>query len=143
MTASCAVISGASATASATTSASLCLSKRGPAEVTSWPGTRYFQPSAQQPLHLHSAPPASLVSVYHSLFLLAWIMVRGSLHLRDTTASLQLGEEKNRVESQFPTENMPVTCSCRPISTVGTSGDGILFCYGRLLLRTYGFEACQ
>lgn len=131
MTASCAVISGASATAFA----SLCLSKRGPAESHFLAGKRYFQPSAQPPLHLHSAPPASLVAVYHSLFCLAWIMVRGSLHSQDTTASLQLGKEKNRVESQFPTENMPVTCSSRPISTVGTSGDGILFCYGRLLPR--------
>lgn len=55
-----------------------------------------------------------------------------------TTASLQLGKEKSRVESQFPTENMPVTCSSRPISTVGTPGDGILFCYGRLLPRIRG-----
>lgn len=94
-----------------------------------------LQPSAYRPLHLHFAPPASLVSVCHSLLFSAWIMVHGSLHSQYTTASLQLGKGKPRVESQFPTDNMPVTCSSRPISTVGTSGDGILFCYGRLLPR--------
>lgn len=59
-------------------------------------------------------------------------------YTQHATASLQLGQEKSRVESQFPTENMPVACSSRPISTVGTSGDGILFCYARRRPRTRG-----
>lgn len=70
-------------------------------------------------------------------------MVHGSLHSQYTTASLQLGKGKPRVESQFPTDNMPVTCSSRPISTVGTSGDGILFCFGRLLSRIRGLSVIQ
>lgn len=123
MTASCTVISG-----SFGPSASSC-QKCGPAKVTSWAAQGHFHSATTPALQLcTTCKPRRCLSL--TLFFSAWIMVHGSIHGTD---SLQLGKGKNRVESQFPTDTMPVTCSPRPISTVGTPGDGILFCYGRLL----------
>lgn len=141
MTASCTVISGASATATASRlQVSLCLSKRGPAEVTSWParGTSTFCTTTPALALCTTCKPRLCLSLSFSSLHGSWSMALYTYRALQLHCSL---ERKNPGSSR---NSPPRTClspaapdPSRPLVRLGTAF------YFATADSSHGFEACN